>query len=281
MCPAKLKKSMNQFINYLVVYKHVSPVTAKGYARSLSIALRRMRKYIPSYDDITEYVMWMRNKEYSYSHVTNSMLALEHYMKIKGQPIELSRPRKPKRILKDLLTESEVSRMIVASKNCVRRQAMITLLAYSGIRSVEFCALKVSDIDLGANEIRVIGGKNRKDRITNISAECTNVLIKYLASYPRKNEEFLFTTLRKGNQLAPADLRKHIKILAKQATVSKRTFPHLLRHSLASSMLSRGANIILIKNQLGHVFIETTMLYLQSMSYREKSQYDFYKPAYM
>jgi site-specific recombinase XerD len=277
----KMKKALTHFENYLVVHKTVSPETARGYSRALSIALRRMRKFIPSYDNIIEHIMWLRNSDYSYSHITNTMLSLEHYMELKGNPIKLSRPRKPKRLIKDFLTESEISLLICAAKDCIRKNAIVTLLAYSGIRNVELCNLKVEDVDLGTNEIHVIGGKNRKDRLTNISAECTRVLIKYIAAFPRSGNDFLFTTLRKGNKFKSADLRKHIKILSQKANLQKRVYPHLLRHSLASNLLNRGANIILIKNQLGHVFIETTMIYVQSMSYREKSQYDYYKPAYM
>lgn len=220
-------------------------------------------------------------KNYSYSHVTNTMLAIEHYMELKGNPVKITRPRKPKRLYKEFLTESEISRMIATTSSCIRKKAMITLLSYSGIRNVELCRLKVKDVDLGDNELFVLGGKNKKDRLTNISSECTRVLIEYLKQYPRENDDFLFTTLRHNRQLASADLRKHIKIIAKKASIEKNVFPHLFRRSLASNLLSRGANIILIKNQLGHAYIDTTMIYIQSLSYREKSSYDFYKPNYM
>ncbi len=280
MDKTKVNKSMIKFENYLVTNKHVSLLTARGYSRSLSIALRRMEKFIPKYDDVIEHIVWMK-KKFSYSHITNTMIAIERYLEYKGQPITLSRPRKPQRILKDFLTEAEITRIIAASNICIRKKAMITLLAYSGIRNVEFCNLKVKDVDLGNNEITVTHGKNFKERITNISSECTNVLIEYLKHYPREDNECLFTTLQKGNKLASADLRKHVKILAMKAGIEKRVYPHKFRHSLASNLLQRGANIVLIKNQLGHVFIETTMLYVRSLSYREKSQYDYYKPAYM
>jgi site-specific recombinase XerD len=209
------------------------------------------------------------------------MLAIEHYMELKDNPVKITRPRKPKRLYKEFLTESEISRMIAEASPCIRKKAMITLLAYSGIRNVELCSLKVKNVDLGDNELFVEGGKNKKDRITNISSECTKVLIEYLKQYPRELDEYLFTTLRKKNPLASADLRKHIKIIANKSKIEKRVYPHLFRRSLASNLLSRGANIILIKNQLGHAFIDTTMIYIDSLSYREKSSYDFYCPSYL
>jgi integrase/recombinase XerD len=208
------------------------------------------------------------------------MLAIEHYMELKDNPIKITRPRKPKRLYKDFLSESEISRMLVTANQCIRKKAIISLLAYSGIRNIELCRLKVKDVDLGDNELFITGGKNKKDRITNISSECTKVIIEYLKKYPREDSDYLFTTLRKNNQLSSADVRKHVKVIARKTGIVKRVHPHKYRHSLASNLLNRGANIILIKNQLGHSDIMTTMLYVQSMSYRQKSQYDYYKPAY-
>ena len=128
-------------------------------------------------------------KNYSYSYTTNTMLAIEHYMELKSNPVKITRPRKPKRLYKEFLTEAEISRMIVEASSCIRKKAMVALLAYSGIRNVELCRLKVKDVDLGDNELFINGGKNKKDRITNISSECTRVLIDYLKYYPRDKEE--------------------------------------------------------------------------------------------
>jgi len=222
----------------------------------------------------------MHEKKYSYSHIVNTSLAIEHYTAYKGNPVKLGRPKKPRKIIKNTLTESEVSRLISATKD-IRKKSIISLLAYSGVRNQELCNLKLEDVDLGANEIRVLGGKNTKDRIINNSSECTNTLIEYLKQHTRSNGEFLFTTLKNRKQLATCDVRKIIKEQRKTACVEKRVFPHLFRHSLAVNLLKRGAGIILIKNQLGHAFIESTMIYVESTPMRAKSEYDFYKPAYM
>lgn len=62
MDKTKVEKAMTKFENYLVTNKHVSLLTAKGYSRSLSIALRRMERFIPKYDDVIDYVVWMKKK---------------------------------------------------------------------------------------------------------------------------------------------------------------------------------------------------------------------------
>jgi len=276
----KLKNQMKKFAEYLVVDRGLGKVTVGGYCRTLSIALRRMRKFNPGYPEIKAHILWMHEKEYSYSHIVNTSLALEHFTMFKGKPVKIGRPRKAKRIIKNILSESEVARMIQSAKDS-RERAMTCLLAYSGIRNSEFCNLKFEDIDLGANQITVFGGKNSKDRVVNISAECTRVLIDYLREHPRQKGDLLFSTLVKKNRFATGDLRKTIRIIAKRAKIGKRVHPHLFRHSLASNLLNRGASLMMIKDLLGHVFIESTMIYAVSMPFRNRSEYDFYKPAYM
>ena len=158
---------------------------------------------------------------------------------------------------------------------------MISLLAYSGARNLELCKLKVSDLDLGGNQLTIRDGKNRQDGIVNISAECTKILIDYLKQYPRQPEDYLFTTIQKNNQLATGDVRKILRTTALRAKIGRRVFPHLLRHSLATNLLNRGASLMMIQQQLRHRFIESTMIYVFSRPVRNKSEYDFHKPAYL
>jgi integrase/recombinase XerD len=276
----KLSRQMTKFENYLMVDRGLSKVTAAGYCRTTSIALRRMKKFIPRYINIKEHIGWMYSRKYSYSHVVNTSLALEHYTRYKGEAVKLTRPKKPKRLIQDVLTESEVSRLILAAGN-IRVKAMVCLLAYSGVRNTELCNLKLCDVDLGGNQVTVRNGKNSQDGIINISAECTNILIEYLRKFPREKDNFLFTTLVRNRQMATGDVRKALRVTALKAKIGRRTFPHLLRHSLATNLLNRGASLMMIQQQLRHQFIESTMIYVISRPVRNRSEYDFHKPAYM
>ena len=280
MDKTKMTNQMKKFEEFLIVDQGLGKTTVGGYCRAMSIALRRMRKFCPQYADVKKYILWMHDKEYSYSHIVNTSLAIEHYAKFKGIEIKLGRPRKPKQVIQDILSESEVSRLIQATKG-VREKAILCLLAYSGIRNSELCNLRLQDVNLGDNHITIKGGKNKKDRRVNISAECTKTLIEYSAVYRREPDSFLFTTVVNNNQLATCDARKLIRTVAKRANIGRRVFPHLFRHSLATNLLNRGASLIMIKNQLGHAFIESTMIYATSMPFRTRSEYDYFKPAYM
>lgn len=277
---AKLQRQLKKFEEHLMVDKGVSDITASGYCRSLSIALRRMRKFCPAYEHIKEHILWMYKEKYSYSHIVNTSLAIEHYTKFKGSSVTIGRPKKPRRLIKDTLSEAEVSRIFHGTKN-VREKAVACVLAYSGLRNSEVCNLRMNDLDLGQNQIRVTGGKGFKDRYVNIAAECSKVLMEYLKSFPRELEGFLFTTLRKNLPLVPADVRKLVRTLARRAGISRRVYPHLFRHSLATNLLNRGANLTMIKEQLGHVYFESTLIYAVSTPFRVKSEYEFCKPAYL
>jgi len=73
-----------------------------------------------------------------------------------------------------------------------------------------------------------------------------------------------------------------IRVLAKRAKIEKRTFPHIFRHSLATNLILRGASILLVKEQLGHTDIQTTMNYIQRLPIHViKTQYDYHAPAYL
>lgn len=273
-------KELNCFEKFLLVTKGIGFVTLRGYNGSVKRLVKNLQTLKPSHGQIIDYIAKMYEKGYSYSHIVNTSLAIEWYMNFLGNPIKLGRPKKPRHIIKDTLTEAEVTMLIHAAKN-IREKAIITLLAYSGIRNKELCSMKVNEINFGDNTLMVLDGKGRKDRRINISGDCTRILIEYLNEYPRKETDYLFSTLRFNHKYNQNDLRKLVHVLARRANIKKRIYPHLLRHSLATNLLKRGANIILIQKQLGHVFIETTMVYLHSFPQRIQNEYNLYVPSYV
>ncbi len=275
-----MSQMLNEFEKYLLVKKGIGMVTLQGYNGSIKRLTRYLQTELPTHNDITDYIVRMYEKKYSYSHIVNTSLAIEWYMSFIGDPIELGRPKKPQHIIKDTLTEAEVTMLIASAKN-IREKAIVSLLAYSGIRNKELCNLRVCDANVGDNMLRVLEGKGKKDRLINISGDCSRILINYLNTYEKRQDDYLFTTLKKDNQYNQSDLRKLIHLLAKRAKLNKRVYPHLLRHSLATNLLKRGANITLIQRQLGHVFIETTMIYLRSYPQRIQNEYNLYIPSYI
>lgn len=276
----ELKEKMNEFGKWLLIKKGISYVTIFGYQGSASRLIRSLKTYEPNHDQIINYLVKMHEHDYSYAHIVNTSLALEWYMNYIGNPIQLGRPKKPRVMIKNTLSEAEVTLLINSAQN-IREKAIISLLAYSGIRNKELCQLRVSDVNLGDNMVRVIQGKGMKDRLINISGDCSRIQIDYLNQFQRKSDDYMFTTLRFNHKYNQSDLRKLVHVLAKRAKLDKRVYPHLLRHSLATNLLKRGANLYMIKEQLGHAFLETTATYLRTFPLNIRNQYHMFVPSYM
>ena len=273
-------KTIYSFEQFLLVRKGLQPTTIQGYCKAARKFIESVGTHYPAHSQVEEYVARFYRSGFSYSHVTNTSIALERWMEYVEDPIRLGRQKKPKTLIKDTLTEAEVTKLIFSCRN-IRETAMLTLLSYSGVRNKEFCNFRVKDIDFGNNTVRVVAGKGVKDGIVCISGAATKILMQYLAQYQRGQDEYLFTTLKYNNKYSGADLRKLVKNLSERAGMKKRVFPQLLRHTLAVNMLMRGAGIFTIKEQLRHSFVETTLGYVNSMLYTPRGEYDKFVPSYV
>jgi integrase/recombinase XerD len=269
-----------EFEKWLCVRRGLQPITLQGYSGAIKRLVKVLRTEVPSHEQIENFVNILYNSGYSYSHKTNTVLAIEQYMAFIGNPIKLGRQKKPRTIVKNTLNESEITRLLFNCAN-VREKAILTLLSYSGLRNKELCNLKVNDIDFGNNTIRVLQGKGIKDAITYVSGACIRLVLDYLSRFPRQETDYLFTTLRHNHKFKGQDLRKVVKKVAKKAQIPKRVYPHLLRHSLATNMINRGASILTVKNQLRHAWIDSTMIYVNSIAYGVKTDYERHAPSYL
>lgn len=275
-----MQQQLEKFGVYLSVRRGLQPYTITGYRGGVKRFLTKTATLAPTVEQVENYIAQMRQAHCSYNHVINTALALERYMEFIGQPLRLGRPRKPKRAVPETLSEAEVARLIGASKN-IREKTILTVLAYSGLRAKELCGLTVNDIDGGNLNIRVRRGKGEKDRVVCMPPECLQIVNEYLKAFPRQNADRLFTTLRASKNYTTWGLRKLVKTLAKRAGITRRVYPHIFRHSLATNMLNRGANLFTIQQQLGHAYLETTMVYLHPALRRIRNEYLLYVPNYV
>lgn len=276
----KLQEELEDFKKHLVLNYDLRKVTIKGHTDNIRRMLQKIQTTNPKKKEVIDYVYDLKRCNKSCSHISNNISSVEKYMDFKKKLLRFSKPRRQRKFIKGVLTEAEISRMIQACKN-IKEKAMIVILAFSGIRNRSFCGLKLKDVDFGNNALTVRKVKGRKEYIAYVSSESVIILLKYLEEYSKKDDDYLFTTKVRDNQYSPSDIRKLVGVLAKRAKIDKKVFPHLLRHSLSSNMLNRGANIILIKEQLGHDWLQSTEIYLTSFPKRIKLEYEIYKPAYL
>lgn len=276
------EESLRGFERYLIVYKGLSKNTVGNYVNVSRLILRRLSSYKPTKEEIEIFIEEVRTseREYSWSHICNLSISIERYMEFIGTPIKLGRPKKPKKVLCETLTEAEIVILINSAKN-IREKAFLALLSYSALRNAEFCNLLVKHIDFSNNEIIVINGKGAKDRIVYMSSDCMKILIEYIYSFGLSPEDNLFYTTRGRNKIRPHVVRRTLQRIVKRTKINKKVYPHLLRHSWATNVLNKGANIRTIQAQLGHSNIETTMIYANSRPQRVKAECQIFSPSYM
>ncbi len=267
---------MKNFSEFLVL-KGLQPVTVLGHVRGIDRIIRKIGTPDISKEEASRFVVDLYLSGFSYSHKANSVTSLEYWMEYRGLPIRFGRQRKPKRLLKDTLSEGEITRLIFSTQN-TREAALIVLLAYSGLRPKEICNVKISDINFGACQLRVEQGKGAKDGIIFLPSKCMTALLRYQPNFSEAGDQFLFQTYQ-GHKYNQNALRKFIKKLALRAGVTKRVYPYLLRHSLATNMVKRGANLLFVKEHFRHAWIETTMLYVHSIGMQERQEQFF--PQYV
>jgi len=274
-------KRLEQFCDKLLVKNGFELITVEGYKGTLKRFLKELGTDKPKRKQAETYLADMRKKDYSYSHIANSGVAITRYMQFIGKAIEWHRPRRPNTLpTREILTEGEIARILAATKNS-REKAMIGILAYCGLRNKELCTLKLKNIDMDNNLIKVIGGKFKKDRIVPMSKECCKTIIRYLRDYGKEKSRRLFITLVRKNDYNGCALRKMVKVVAKRAGIKKRVYPHLFRHSFITHLIDKGANVVAVQQFAGHSNIQTTMLYTHLTPSRIQKEYEFHIPSYL
>jgi len=274
-------KTLEQFCDELLVRDGLELITVGNYKRTLKKFIKDLETSKPSRKQAESYLAEMRKKDYSYSHLANTGVAISRYMEFLGRTIKWHRPRRPNTLpTREVLTEGEIARILAATKNS-REQAMIGLLSYCGLRNSELCSLKVKDVDTDNNLVKVIGGKFKKDRVVPMSKDCCKMVIRYLRDYGREKKKRLFVTLVRRNDYSGWALRKMVKVVAGRAGITKRVYPHLFRHSFITHLIDRGANIVAVQHFAGHSNIQTTMLYTHLTPKRIQKEYEFYIPSYL
>lgn len=190
-------------------------------------------------------------------HTFFEWAANENY--VSKNPCRSIKKIKYERIEKKPLTEMELERIRQACKT-VREKTMIEFLYSTGARVTEACTVKKEDVDFYKGEVVVLG-KGNKHRKTYLNARSKLFLKQYL-EVRNDESEYLFVSERKPHgALKKEAVERNIRIIGKRAGLDRPLTPHLFRHTLATLMLQRGTPITEVQKILGHVNINTTMIY--------------------
>ena len=195
---------------------------------------------------------------------------LKERHRLRANPSDLMDSPRKARALPRVLTEEEVARMIDEVKGddprALRDRALLETLYGCGLRVSEACAMKVEDI-IAEGELLRVFGKGSKERVVPIGGGAGRALSAYMAggrgalTKGDLSETHVFVT-RLGRPFTRQGVFKIVRERAAAAGIAAdRISPHVLRHSYASHMLARGADVRVIQELLGHADVGTTQIY--------------------
>lgn len=168
------------------------------------------------------------------------------------------RPRLPTSIPKFLDKTEQARLKLVIENESLRNRAIVKLLLASGCRVRELHQLTLSDINLEVRTVQVIG-KGKKIRQVHFHDACALVLKKYIDTRVDNNPALFLN--HRGNRLTVRGIQFIIEQIGEKAELKKQLTPHSLRHTFATNLLSKGADIPFISEELGHNHLDTTRIY--------------------
>jgi site-specific recombinase XerD len=180
-------------------------------------------------------------------------------------------PSKGRKFPAEPLTAGEARALIGApsrrAPTGIRNRALMMLMYRTGLRISEALALKPSDVNADRGTVRVLHGKNDRDRTVGIDDGALAVLQLWLER--RRSLGFrngpLFCTLD-GKPVSAGYVRDMLKRMARRAGIDKRVHPHCLRHTHAAELAAEGVPVNVIQQQLGHMWLATTDIYLRHIA---------------
>jgi len=290
-----MNKRVEEFLNFLATEKGASEHTTKNYG----IDLREFIKFIAEKDlkeltylDIRSFLAFLKTREYSKSSISRKLACLRSFFKYlvreniltQNPAAGIATPKKEKR-LPSFMNPDEITKLLDSpAKNSweeKRDKAILEMLYSSGLRVSELAGLNHDDLDFFGGLVRV-RGKGKKERIVPVGQAALNSLRSYWdMKAPRESTNAIKKPLfisRIGSRLTDRSVRRMIVKYVKRTGLGKEISPHTFRHSFATHMLDRGADLRSVQELLGHANLSTTQIYTHVTTQRLKDAYALAHP---
>jgi integrase/recombinase XerD len=290
------------FLSYLRVEKGLSQNTILAYGRDLKrftafLASRRKREIGEvNREDIVDFLSSLYKAKLDSRSVVRYLVSLRSLFKytlmeelVRIDPTENLESPKIRQSLPTYLRVEEVERLLaapdVATANGLRDRAMLEVLYSTGLRVSELINLRLSDMDMRMGCVRCIG-KGNKERLVPIGRKAIAAVEEYLArsrspllqsGVPVPHSQILFLT-RNGRRFSRIGVWKILHDYGQKLGLRGRLTPHKLRHSFATHLLERGADLRSVQMMLGHADISTTQIYTHVVEERLKQIYRAHHP---
>jgi integrase/recombinase XerD len=292
----KFESVLQVFLDFLSVEKGLSVNTVLSYSRDVQKLFRFFRK---------EKINWLKAGEgdlirfihhqsraglspRSMARVISSLKSFYRFLVLDGilkknPAVNLSSP-KTWLALPKFLTVKEVESLLSQPEEenvrGIRDKAMLELLYATGLRASELVSLKIKDLNMEDGFLLCLG-KGGKERLVPIGESAVRAVRKYLdearPKLLKQTSEFLFVTQR-GGAFTRQGFWKLLKGYARKAGLDLKISPHILRHSFATHLLERGADLRSVQLMLGHSQITTTQIYTHVTRKRLRRVYDKFHP---
>jgi integrase/recombinase XerC len=274
-----MREAVTAFLRHLERERNASPHTIRAYGEDLAqfeAYLQRELGRVPRPGDVDHllvrgFLAELHQRGLRKSSSARKLAGLRSFFRylcregrLQANPARaLQTPRQDKRI-PSVLDEAQVAALIDVPGQgtaAARGRAILELLYGTGIRCAEAVALDVHEVDLDARMVRVLG-KGRKERVVLFGRRAQQALSAWLLERARLSprSDALFLNAR-GGRLSGRSVRTLVATRVKQVALARRCSPHTLRHSFATHLLMRGADLRAIQELLGHSSLSTTQRY--------------------
>lgn len=293
-----MSQAIDTYLEYLRDVRRMSPNTLSNYARDLrglaefadgkgrTIAALERR-------DLEAFTRQLMTGGLAPRSVARAIACVRGFYKflliekqIQADPAEDLRAPRAWPALPKYLDLEQVDRLLtqpdVSTPRGVRDKALIETLYATGLRVTELLSLKAGDISLDAGYLTCIG-KGDKQRIVPLGDSAVEWVRRYIADarpalLKGRKSKWLFVNAKAGGQLSRVGFWKVLKEYGIKAGVSRDLSPHVLRHSFATHLLERGADLRAIQMMLGHADLSTTQIYTHVLEARLRTVYDKFHP---
>ncbi len=274
---------IQDYLNYIKLERGLAENTVKSYHADLRKLLDHFHAAIDfkaiDGEDLQDFIYQMVKKGMkarSQARLISTLKGFFLFLKLENHrsdyPAESLRSPQLQKRLPDTLSLDEIDALIgaidLSKPTGERNRTMLELLYGCGLRASELVNLRLSDLFLKEDFIRVLG-KGNKQRLVPISAYTQDVLNTYISRIrvhetPERGEADIVFRNRRGKRLTREMLFVITRNLGRKLGWKKTVSPHTLRHSFASHLLRNGANLKAIQQMLGHESITTTEIYLHT-----------------
>jgi integrase/recombinase XerC len=275
-----MRKELSQFLDFLQYEKNASPHTVVSYKRDLSqlAGYLEEKKVVLKKIDVVilrGFLARLHEKKNKKSTVARKLAAIRSFLQfcmnkkwLEDNPAKVVATPKQDRYVPSFLSEDEMAKFLDLPRSDnpldLRDKAVLELLYASGLRVSELVGANLDDVNFSERLIRV-RGKGKKERIVPFGRKAEESLALYIRARPKINKgeiegDAIFLNFR-GERLTSRSVERIVDKYLQLTAIQRDISPHSLRHSFASHLLGRGADLRMIQELLGHESLSTTQKY--------------------